>query len=253
MNGYPYPTSLLPWVHDLLENTQRVRLLALYAKLCKLCAIHVGSRPPTTVQLLLADTPTDARMVLSASLAWFKTRHHFQLARSSRAGILRELWGSTGALVHPTPMQARFPGQNQAGSLFGTCWGDCAEAVSLAALNKHIASGIPLRTLAVNVACLNAPDPVTGRSAADLLLEHPYDRDLDDVLDVLTRSNALRAMCENCEHLIRVVGADVVDCAHDLHSQSTVATSYSDSSTESAYPSFEELALSMAGTAPAPT
>ncbi|KAF7314184.1 hypothetical protein MKEN_00890600 [Mycena kentingensis (nom. inval.)] len=125
--GLGYILSLQPY--DFNKPMERVKLLALYAKLSKLSAAHVCSRPPTTVQILWPRS--QSRIALSASLAWFKPRQHFQLARSARESVLRDLWGSTNALVHPTPMQARFP--NPVGSLFGTCWGDCAEAMSVSA------------------------------------------------------------------------------------------------------------------------
>lgn len=187
---------------------QRIKLLALYAKICKLSAPLVQSRPPTTVQTLWVNSPhvADTRVVLGSSLAWLKVRSHFQMARAVRAGILRDLWA--GALIDPTPMQVCFP--NPEGGLFGTCWGDCAEAISISACWKLVASGVPLRTLAVNVAAMNAVDLVTGLSACDVILASTS---LREMVGELLRANAFRPMCKNCEHLRESIAANIVDCA----------------------------------------
>ncbi|KAF7325640.1 hypothetical protein MKEN_00413800 [Mycena kentingensis (nom. inval.)] len=199
-----YILSLQPY--DFSQRMERVKLLALYAKLCKLSAAHVGSRAPTTVQILWPKN--DSRIALAASLSWFKPRQHFQLTRSARETVLRDLWGSN-ALVHPSPMQARFP--NPVGTLFGTCWGDCAEAVSVSAFWKQVVARTPLRTLAVNVASITTPDPETGLSASDAILAEQTT--LRDVFQILRHSHALRPMCKNCEHLHRVIGAHILDYA----------------------------------------
>ncbi|KAJ7031943.1 hypothetical protein C8F04DRAFT_669618 [Mycena alexandri] len=194
-----------------LSLIQRIKLLALYAKVCKLSSPLVQSRAPTTVQLLWVSSPhsTDNRVVLGSSLAWTKIRAHFQMARTVREGILRGLWGDS--LINPTPMQACFP--NPTGALFGTCWGDCAEAISLSAFWKHVAAGTPLRTLALNVAAMNAADPLTGLSACDVILDSTITLNLQEIVGILTRANAFRPMCKNCEHICDTAGADVVDCA----------------------------------------
>ncbi|KAJ7185738.1 hypothetical protein C8R46DRAFT_1061584 [Mycena filopes] len=193
-----------------LTLLQRIKLLALYARVCKLSSPLVQSRAPTTVQLLWVDSPADTRVVLASSLAWTKVRSHFQMARTVREGILRGLWRD--ALVDPTPMQAVFPPTpNSAGALFGTCWGDCAEAISLSALWKHVAAKTPLRTLALNVAAMNAVlDARTGRSACDLIL---LVDDVQEAVEILARAGALRPMCRNCAHIKDEAGADIVDCA----------------------------------------
>ncbi|KAJ7689441.1 hypothetical protein B0H17DRAFT_1202332 [Mycena rosella] len=170
--------------------TQRIQLLALYAKLLWVNSPH----------------PADKRVVLGSSLAWLKIRSHFELARSVRKGILRDLWA--GALIDPTPMQACFP--NPVGALFGTCWGDCAEAISLSACWKLVASGAPLRTLALNVVAMNAADPFTGLSACDIILASTS---LREMVGALVRAGAFRPMCKNCEHLRDSIGADIMDCA----------------------------------------
>ncbi|KAJ7634664.1 hypothetical protein FB45DRAFT_909483 [Roridomyces roridus] len=185
-----------------LSMSERIRLLALYRP------HFVQSRAPTTVQLLWVNSPSDTRVVLGSSLAWLKPRSHFLMARAVREGILRELWHD--ALVNPTPMQTRFP--NPVGSLFGTCWGDCAEAISLSAFRQLVASGTSLRTLALNVAAMNAVDPLTGLSACDSILART-DLSLHDLLNILAHANAFRQMCHNCEHLRDTVGADILDCA----------------------------------------
>ncbi|KAJ7717625.1 hypothetical protein DFH07DRAFT_340597 [Mycena maculata] len=192
-----------------LSLLERIRLLAMYAKVCKLSSPLVQSRPPTTVQLLWVNSPhvTDTRIVLGSSLAWLKVRNHFQMARAVREQILRDLWRD--ALVDPTPMQVCFP--NPVGALFGSCWGDCAEAISLSAFWELVASGTPLGTLALNVAAMNAVDLLTGLSACDVILAGNLS--LQETLGVLVRANAFRPMCKNCEHLCDRVAADIVDCA----------------------------------------
>ncbi|KAJ7778153.1 hypothetical protein B0H16DRAFT_1301302, partial [Mycena metata] len=175
-----------------LNLLQRIKLLAMYARVCKLSSPLVQSRAPTTVQLLWVNS----------------IRAHFQMARAVREGILRGLWGDS--LINPTPMQACFP--NPTGALFGTCWGDCAEAISLSAFWKHVAAGTPLRTIALNVAAMNAVDPLTGLSACDIILESAT-LSLQEIVGILTRANALRPMCKNCEHICDTAGAHVVDCA----------------------------------------
>ncbi|KAJ7461765.1 hypothetical protein B0H11DRAFT_114733 [Mycena galericulata] len=194
-----------------LSLTERIKLLALYAKVCKLSSPLVQSRPPTTVQLLWVNSvhSTDTRLVLGSSLAWLKVRSHFLMARAVREGILRDLWRD--ALIDPTPMQACFP--NPVGALFGTCWGDCAEAISLSAFWKLVAFGAPLCTLALNVAAMNAPNALTGLSACDVLLAHAGSLSPQEILSILVRANAFRPMCKNCEHLRDRIGADIVDCA----------------------------------------
>ncbi|KAF7325632.1 hypothetical protein MKEN_00413000 [Mycena kentingensis (nom. inval.)] len=202
--GLGYILSLQPY--DFSQRMERVKLLALYAKLCKLSAAHVGSRAPTTVQILWPKN--DPRIALAASLSWFKPRQHFQLARSARETVLRDLWGCN-ALVHPSPMQVRFP--NPVGTLFGTCWGDCAEAISVSAFWKQVVAGTPLRTLALNVASITTLDTETGLSASDAILAEQTT--LQDAFQILRRSQSLRPMCKNCEHLHRAIGAHVLDYA----------------------------------------
>ncbi|KAJ6627955.1 hypothetical protein B0H10DRAFT_2210052 [Mycena sp. CBHHK59/15] len=174
---------------------QRIKLLALYAKICKLSSPLVQSRPPTTVQLLWVNTPhpSDTRVALGSSLAWLKVRSHFQMARNTRGGFC-----------------AAFP--NPVGALFGTCWGDCAEAISLSALWKLVSAGTPLGTLALNVASMNAVDPKTGLSACDVILANSA-LSLRSIAQLLARTNALRPMCKNCDHLRNITAADIVDCA----------------------------------------
>ncbi|KAJ7204796.1 hypothetical protein GGX14DRAFT_646337 [Mycena pura] len=200
--------------YGLRSLSERIELLALYAKICKLSSPLVQSRPPTTVQLLWVNSPHkgDNRLALGSSLAWLKVRSHFQMARAVREGILRDIWGSTSALINPTPMQTCFP--NPVGALFGSCWGDCAEAISLSAFWKLVASGAPLGTLAFNVASMNAVDPAIGLSACDIILENAGKLTLQKIFEVLTRAGAFRPMCKNCEHLRDAVAANIVDCAH---------------------------------------
>ncbi|KAJ7170249.1 hypothetical protein C8R43DRAFT_1152839 [Mycena crocata] len=206
--GLGYILSLQAYGQQTLP--QRIKLLALHAKVCKLSSSLVQSRPPTTVQLLWVNSPhEDNRIVFGSSLAWLKIRSHFQMARTVREGILRDLW--RGVLIYPTPMQACFP--NPVGALFGTCWGDCAEAISLSAFWKHVAAGTPLSTLALNVAAMNAVDPSTGLSACDIILTDPGGLSLREIVGILVRAGALRPMCKNCEHLRDSMGADIVDCA----------------------------------------
>ncbi|KAJ7468005.1 hypothetical protein FB451DRAFT_1257753 [Mycena latifolia] len=204
--GLGYILSLQPYGPQTLS--QRIQLLTLYAQICKLSSPLVQSRPPTTVQFLWVNSPhpADTRVVLGSSLAWLKVRSHFQMARTVREGILRDIWAS--ALVNPTPMQVSFP--NPEGAHFGTCWGDCAEAISLSACWKLVASGAPLRTLALNVAAMNAVDPLTGLSACDIILASTS---LREMVGALVRANAFRPMCKNCEHLRDSIAADIVDCA----------------------------------------
>lgn len=140
------------------DSIQHLHLLSLYAKLCKMSSPFVNSRAPTTVQLLwINDSPSihrrhsesgdslftnsfrkrhfsstpfrDGRLALGSSLAWSKIRSNLQTTRKLRSSMLRALWHH--ALENPTPMQRIFP--NKEGELFGADWGDCAEAISLAA------------------------------------------------------------------------------------------------------------------------
>lgn len=116
-----YASCLLP----LFSPARRRQCSSCGSIRCAPSSLVASSTHTISAQPHAADT----RIVLGSSLAWLKVRSHFQMARSVREGILRDLW--SGALVDPTPMQTCFP--NPAGALFGTCWGDCAEAISLSA------------------------------------------------------------------------------------------------------------------------
>ncbi|KAJ7064716.1 hypothetical protein C8F01DRAFT_1249751 [Mycena amicta] len=165
--------------YDSQNLVQRIRLLALYAKVCKLSATHVNSRPPTTVQLLWVDTPKDPRLVLGSSLAWFKARNHFQQARSVRAGILHDLWDAPGALIHPTPDAVSVP--------------EPCRLLVRDLLGRLRRGNLAFRTLETSLFTYTIED-AGGRSASDWLLEHSSIRDLQETFNILTRANALRSI-----------------------------------------------------------
>jgi hypothetical protein len=75
---------------------------------------------------------------------------------------------------------------------------------------KLVAAGAPLRTLALNVAAMNAVDPLTGLSACDTILASTS---LREIVTALLRAEAFRPMCRNCAHLREAIAADIVDCA----------------------------------------
>ncbi|CAK5261944.1 unnamed protein product, partial [Mycena citricolor] len=192
-----------------LNTAQRIELLAAHAKLCKLSAPLVQARAPTTVQILWTENNRlDTRIALGSSLAWVKDRELFQMARAVRRQTLADLWSS--ALATPTPMQRVFPASNN--GAFGSCWGDCAEANTLAALWRSVQSGTPLGTLAFNVASLNAVHERSGQSACDVILSCSNPNP-DHLFSVLKHANALRPMCRNCLHLKDALSARIVDFA----------------------------------------
>ncbi|KAJ7444955.1 hypothetical protein B0H11DRAFT_2249666 [Mycena galericulata] len=113
--------------------------------------------------------------------------------------------------IDPTAMQACFP--NPVGALLRTCWGNCAEAISLSAFWNFLASGAPLCTLALTIVAMNAADALTGLSACDVLLAHAGSLSPQEILSIIVRANAFHPIRKNCEHLSARIGADIVDCA----------------------------------------
>lgn len=139
--------------------------------------------------------------------------------------MLKTLWHH--ALENPTPMQRIFP--NKEGELLGADWGDCAEAISLAAyvsvpdylaisypqpffsFCEKIKYGVEFGTMALNVPRMNLQNCVSGISPCDEVLASS---DLRHISWIIRNAEAFRPMCKNCEHLGAKIPANIVDYAH---------------------------------------
>lgn len=84
---------------------------------------------------------------------------------------------------------------------------------------KMILSGVPLGTLALSVKAMTSPIPGTSTIPVEVI---PNLHHLNDIIEVLRTSGAMRPMCLNCQYLSSIVSARIDDYAHRLSGQMSV-------------------------------
>ncbi|KAL1708236.1 hypothetical protein EV121DRAFT_197536, partial [Schizophyllum commune] len=217
--------------HDLVELIQ---LLSIYSQLCRTSARFLNVNPPTVVQLLWETKPrpvhahhlsctTLGRFSLASSVAPGKGDGREEV-RAERVRILGRVWPPV--FDSPTPVQKAhaeagvcyaFPSEE----LFGTPWGHCGESVTFASMYKSMQSRVPLGTLALSVKTMTSSMPGVGVTPAETIMKLHR---LQDIVEVLRVSGALRPMCLNCQHLSDSVGARLEDYACLFASQRSTLT-----------------------------
>lgn len=226
-----------------LNFTQLLKLLSTYAEWCRTSSYILQVNPPTVVQMLFVLSPTFhrvghpsihasplGRFALTSSVAAGKGDGREDV-RAHRVNILETLLSRR--LPSPTPVQRQHANSDlikvvhPSAELFGTPWGHCGESISFAAcasfslssssvlisshsMHKSLHTGIPLGTLALSVKAMNTVVPGTSVIPVDAI---PNLHHIEDIVEVLRISGAMRPMCLNCLHMRDMTGASIDDYA----------------------------------------
>ncbi|KAL0065475.1 hypothetical protein AAF712_007539 [Marasmius tenuissimus] len=205
--GY-FLTHLVPpsTAHSLAEL---VKLVSQYAEWCRISAAVLNVNTPTVVQLLRDSSAS--RFSLAASVSAGKGRGRDEV-REERIKVLGRVWSEP--LIHPTPVQRAHAANGVPGlsstELFGTPWGHCGETVTFPSLYKTIHMGQSIKTLALSVKPMTSSIPGTATIPVYAIEDLA---NLNDMVEVLRVSGAMRPMCLNCSYLMSIAGGRIEDYA----------------------------------------
>lgn len=82
-----------------------------------------------------------------------------------------------------------------------------------------IHDGVPLGTLALSVKAMTSAIPGTNLVPVEVI---PRLHHINDIIEILRISGAMRSMCLNCQYLRNVASGRVEDYAHRFSSSSSV-------------------------------
>ncbi|KAL1738327.1 hypothetical protein HDZ31DRAFT_78452 [Schizophyllum fasciatum] len=201
--------------------SELLQLLSIYSQFCRNAARFMYLNPPTVVQLLWETQSRNSahainlvsrRFSLASSVIPGKGGGREDV-REQRVQALQQVWSPV--LRNPTPVQKAHA---EAGisyaypteELFGTPWGHCSESVTFASMHKTMQSRVPLGTLALSVKSMTSPMPGVSTTPVEAIFQLQR---LQDMVEVLLASGALRPMCLNCQHLSDSVSARIEDFA----------------------------------------